>query len=821
MRLKNVLLISVFSIGMTLFIANGVRGSESEWRSLGEQEKEVILDEIADRLAKLRSIGISYDWKDGLIDKNGKEDIGGEYSLFNVFDHQRNYQLKSRPGGISKKVDADPNSDFAHLSEHCWNGSLRWSLDHRSRTGSIRGKIGLTRAEESTVFTIIGRNSRGESWLMRYQNRDVLDNEYDVEVNGNNEYRVTERPKRDVSVFSRNIAIFDRKKGMAITRYSEENVFRDDNRVFRVSDTFFDDFRQVNGFYIPFKISRKVNIDMEPPMNSVQYVTVKEVTINDISHDKFLRNFIFPNGSKIYDYILKMPVNVGGDSEELENVLNEGLLQAKNEIDQDKIDLDENISQVNAKPELTDNSVESDSSKKVNSSPVTKGRQNTPYVLGLILLGLFIVLAVIVRMVMKKRSTGCGVFIIICCSALLGSDVFADDTRKFRSYDTELLEDLIPEHQAIHKRDLTRLCGINVLYQAYLWVHDSPQYSYRDLMKMVNYIDGVTMEELLDCAKQIGLEAQAKMVNYKYLLEPKKSAQIALVTVPGRKAHFILFLGTESTTSTYYIDYPNGQGHVSESFMLARLKLLGVNPESIPIIEFPNPDVLDNISKKLIFTPSRIKIHADKPWLLGKTPLAFEGQLQNNNSKNIEILKIKSSCGCVDVRLDKMMLKPGEKVRVTGNIDVTPGSPSSANIVVFDNLGNSASFKVDAEVPLPFKVTQKTLSFGALAANDSKVLSFDVFVKNAYRLLLKDPYVGGEVRDSYALDTSVGSPVNVLLSEDAVLYTKYTIMCKIVTTDCKPLYAVHDLALPFIDEDGYEAKYIIPVRFEVLETIYR
>ena len=278
MRLKNKLLISVFSISVIFVIANGMRGSEFEWRSLGEQdkkatelpgsefewrfldeqEKKAILDEIVEQLAKIRTVGISYDWKDGPIDKDGKEDIQGEYSLFSVFDDHRNYLLKSRPGVISKNVDADTHSDFAHLSEYSWNGSLKRSLDHRSRTGSIRGEAGLTRPEEAVLFTIIGRNNEGESWVWRYQNRDERGREYDVEVNENNEYRVTERPKTDEPIFSRYIYIFDQKKGMAITHYSKENVFRDDNRVFRISDTFLDDFRQVNGFYIPFKIFRKV-----------------------------------------------------------------------------------------------------------------------------------------------------------------------------------------------------------------------------------------------------------------------------------------------------------------------------------------------------------------------------------------------------------------------------------------------------------------------------------------------------------------------------------------------------------------------------------
>jgi thiol-disulfide isomerase/thioredoxin len=57
---------------------------------------------------------------------------------------------------------------------------------------------------------------------------------------------------------------------------------------------------------------------------------VKEVTVNDKSHEKFLRNFTFPVNTKIYDYILDMPIHVGVDSEEPEDIL-EKRLQLANE----------------------------------------------------------------------------------------------------------------------------------------------------------------------------------------------------------------------------------------------------------------------------------------------------------------------------------------------------------------------------------------------------------------------------------------------------------------------------------------------------------
>ena len=317
---------------------------------------------------------------------------------------------------------------------------------------------------------------------------------------------------------------------------------------------------------------------------------------------------------------------------------------------------------------------------------------------------------------------------------------------------------------------------------------------------------------------KLGLEGHAKIVNYKYLLESAKSAKIALMTAPGKKPHFITFLSTEDNTSTYYIDYPHGQGYISEDRMLSRLKLYGSNPENIAIVEFPYPAIVEKNSKGIIFKPSRIKIRDDKPWLLGKQPLEFESFLINNSSKKVEILKVKESCRCTDLKLEKNTIKQGEKVRFGGKITVKPGSPATIQILVLDDSNNSAVLKIDVDAELPFEVSKRNLSFGALAADDSKTLFYDVLVKRAYPLHLKNAYIRGKAKDSYVLDSSIRSQMNVSWGDGAAPYTKYTIMCNIETSGCGPVHTVHELILSFVDDDGYTFDHVVPIRFEVLET---
>jgi thiol-disulfide isomerase/thioredoxin len=331
MQRKNLLIISGLVICILMFTII-VQGSEPEWRPLAEQEKLSILTEITERLGKLRSVGVSFEWKDGERKKDGTDEITGEYHYFEVFDDNRHYIKQSL------KHISEPNGSMnyeelklIHIAERSWNGSLMRNYDHRSGTGAVRGKVPYYKAAEVMLFSIIGRDHSGQSWIKRYQNRDVSEIDYIVEVDTENEnlIKVTEQPKTLTSIYARKTFIFDRTKYLAITRCYFENVYKDEDKIHHLSDIRSEDFRQIDGFHIPFKISR-IAKSLKFDLTGVQYIAVKEVTVNDKSHEKFLRNFTFPVNTKIYDYILDMPIHVGVDSEEPEDIL-EKRLQLANE----------------------------------------------------------------------------------------------------------------------------------------------------------------------------------------------------------------------------------------------------------------------------------------------------------------------------------------------------------------------------------------------------------------------------------------------------------------------------------------------------------
>lgn len=463
---RNLLIVSGLVISILTF-AIVVQGSEPEWRPLAEQEKISILAEITERLGKLRSVSVSFEWKDGELKKNGTEEITGEYHYFEVFDDHRHY-LKQSLEQISKP-DGTTNSEeskFIPIVERSWNGVLMRTFDHRSGTGAIRGKVPYFKGAEVMVFSIIGRDYSGQSWIKRYQNRDVTGIDYDVEINAENEHlvKVTERPKNLTPIYARQTFIFDRTKDLAITRCYLENVNQTENKVWRLSDIRFEDFRQIEGFYIPFKISR---IAESPTfdLTGVQYITVKEVTVNDDSHEKFLRTFTFPRNANLYDYILGRPIHINA---KLYGYILGMLIYIG-------VDGDEpSMSLCRLEQELTVDLVQGNSDEKVDDSAIPKDQEGSVRTFSLIAVGLILILAGVVAIVLKKRRSSCGVITMICCCVLFGSNAFAQKTKNHQLYGPGLLDDLTPEHRAIHEKDLARLCGINCLYQVYLCFDTHP-----------------------------------------------------------------------------------------------------------------------------------------------------------------------------------------------------------------------------------------------------------------------------------------------------------------------------------------------------------
>lgn len=824
-KYKCLLVMSVV-LSLLIIISATAQNSDTRWYSLSNQEEKEILDEIVISLNKLRSVAVGFNWKTGRINKDGTEGINGNHSYFMVFDDHRNYLLKGKPDGLSSLLESAKSPEgpgFSHISERSWNGSIMRDLYHESKSGNVYGNVNHFKGAEVMAFSVIGRDHSGYSWIERYQNRNETEANYEVQTNNNNKYRVIEIPNNPATIYSRQIFYFDKTKGMAIVRCTVENVYQDENKVVKLSDIQYEDFKQIKGFHIPFKVLRKAeNPDID--FTGIQYMTVEEVTVNEDSHEKFLRDFTFPNGSNLYDHILDMPVYVGADSEELENLLYEGMLQAKEDIATEESGQDMNPKKNNCitPTEVHSESpmvlVQKDKPKEITAS-VPESSKDNPFTLIFISLGICIVLAIFLWIIIRKCRTGCGMLLLIVYCVFSVTSAFAVNPNIDRKSSHDALDDLVPEHRAIHERDMTRLCGVNCLYQAYIWIDKNRVYSYADLMNMVDYIDGVTIKEIMQCAKQIGLKGEAKIVNYKYLLETAKSAKIALIRATGKKSHFILFLGTESNTSTYYIDYPKGRGHISEDRMLSRFKLHGSDPNNIAIVEFPYPVASEKDSKGLTFTPSKIKIHDDKPWLLGKKPFKFESSLLNNSGKAIDILDVKESCRCSDVTLAKKVIKPGEKIKLNGEISVKPGSSASTQILVLGNSNNSAVLKIDVNADFPFEVSKRNLSFGALASEDNKSIFCDVYINSSYPLKLQDVYFRGKAKDSYVLNAEIVSQKNVLRDGDEILYNKYTIICNIETLGTKPLHAVHELVLPFEDNDRYEFNHLVPVRFQVLKTI--
>lgn len=453
MQRKDLLIINGLLICILMFTTVG-QGSEPKWRPLAEQEKLSILTEITESLQKLKSVGVSFEWSDGKLNKNGTEEITGEYNYFIVFDDHRHY-LKQ---GL-KQISEPEESGFAPIVERSWNGTLMRSLDCRSSTGSIRGEVPYLRADEVMPFSIIGRDHSGQSWIKRYQNRDVTGIDYDVAIGAENEnlIKVTRRPKNLTSIYARQTFIFDRTKDFAITRCYLESVYQDDDKIHRLSDIRLEDFKQIDGVHIPFKISR-IAKSPTSDLTGVQYITVKEVTVNDKSHEKFLRDFTFPRNTNVYDYILGTPIRIGVDSDELENILKEGLQLANKEIGQGVTNSIEHPYQGDTEKKLTESLIQSDFNENKGNPTIAKEQEDGVHIPYLISILIILILAVVIGIVLKKRLNGHSAFIIICCFMLFGSNAFAEQTRNYQLYSPDLLDDLIPEHPQLRTRKRPATC---------------------------------------------------------------------------------------------------------------------------------------------------------------------------------------------------------------------------------------------------------------------------------------------------------------------------------------------------------------------------
>ena len=88
--------------------------------------KNPVLTEITESLEKLRSVGVSFEWKDGERKKDGTDEITGEYHYFEVFDDYRNYlkQSKTELFVEAELAATAEKSGFDHLRERSWNGAL-------------------------------------------------------------------------------------------------------------------------------------------------------------------------------------------------------------------------------------------------------------------------------------------------------------------------------------------------------------------------------------------------------------------------------------------------------------------------------------------------------------------------------------------------------------------------------------------------------------------------------------------------------------------------------------------------------------------------
>jgi hypothetical protein len=749
-------------------------------------------------------MGLAFDWMDGEL-KDGAESITGRYKYHEVFDDYRQYSrrtsLPPTAGDPDEPSDADATSGD-RVYERSWNGSLMRIYDHGSGTGSVRGQPAYLKASEMMVLGIIGRDHSGRSWRRRYDERDSTGTMYVVMVAAGSDdmVKVIERPREPARVYSEQAFTFDRSKGWAVTHWRLDNVNTEDNTRSHLSDISYEDFRLVDGVYVPFETRRTAEA-RELGFTGVQHMEVKEVTIDDASHERCLSSLDFPEGARLYDYILNMPVYVGMDDEgDLDQMLAEEVQKAIGEIGEAGTRSGRaEAPEPRAPGEGADRGVD--------------GARGWPWKLvAAPVLGVLVLLLLVAARHARGRKLTALLF--GCSLCFIGSRGVARavDTDPFLSS----FGDMTAEHRAIHERDLTRLCGINCLYQAYLLTEAEPRHSYRDVMGMVEYMDGVTMKELLDGATKLGMKPRAKLVNCRYLLQSKDSIMVALVQRRDSKAHFILFVGTPDDSSVYYIDHPFGQGRVGEEAVRSRFEAFGADAESIPVAEFVRTPARIEGAGKTVFSPARISVVDDRPWRLGDRTFKFSSELINRGTHGVRIADLKKSCHCVDVQFARMSLGPGERVSVAGEVVVTPGSSSTQEVVAVLDTGDLAILAIDVSSELPFELSDRQLSLGMLAATDSKTACCDVLVDARHPLRLHHVDVRGKPQSSYTLSASVECTTTVLWGDEATVHTKYTVKCGILTEGSDPLYAAHDLVLTFRDDSGHEYEHAVPVRFRVL-----
>lgn len=779
----------------------------SEWTELTGPSRDEVLQDIYKRYRNPPSLGIELTFTERESPRPSRS-----HSVI-VLDSHRYYRAFSgehalQGSSTSPHGTYDASWSESPAQEENWNGEHQRIYNPAAGSGSVRPSPKSLDTTTAPVFAILARDLSGTPWTERYDRRKDNNKEflvYSRKSSGGRLIRVCER-SRDVPDGLSNVQVvfeFDSSLDYAVTRHAYEYV--DTGEI--IAESTYTNHRLTRGVYVPFSIHREAHFK-ERGLHPSQTITVRDVEVDAPRHEEMLSNFSFPDGTVVYDYILNEPIYIGLSERSLDEAL-------QHEIDRvQKATKPQSVQEGTAGS--TQQSLRAETREAEGRSNNTSGPSLTRWLAGVVVAcaGLFGL-----SLVVKAKKRGKAVCVMACCCFVQAYSVSASPTEP--GYASQLYDIQIPKNSMLGK-DLSRLCGVNSLYMAYLWHTPEPVHNYSDITTKIDWSDGTTIQELISCSKQIGLEASAKYVNIDYLLHAKSSSFIVLVapSEPSHEPHYINLFPMPGNTSTYGVDFPKDRGSITKDKMHEFFSRDGRDINRIPVIEYAShKDHYTPVGKELSFAPSQIELKRTKPWALGEKEVQFESYLVNNTSQHVDIESIKKSCACTAVEAGARHLAPGEKTKVTGRISISPGDKTEVKIIASTKSGTQAILTVDASSERPFVSFQDNLSFGYVGATDEKELYYDVFVDESYPVSLERVWIDSDSSQNYELSASIASVSSeplVLQGHDASYY-KYTIACKIETTSCTSLKAVENLVIEFAGKDGAVQEHEVPLRFHVLE----
>lgn len=236
--------------------------------------------------------------------------MSGEFTL--LFDSERSFL----EGDISLSF-AENDSLNAGIGSWHWNGHYMKTFNKGAFNGRVEG-VYSEMPSAQIVKMFYGITSEGLSWPLRFEKGD---GEYSVRTGDDGNHIIVSEVYGDFPNETLYETTFSKQRGYAITQYDYKFMDPDTQNETLVSSFSFSEFKEINGLYVPFIMSKTVNGQHFDIFDSITRLEVKEVNVGLPEHEARLSEFHFPKGASIYDHILGRSMEIGVNSDEMEEEL--------------------------------------------------------------------------------------------------------------------------------------------------------------------------------------------------------------------------------------------------------------------------------------------------------------------------------------------------------------------------------------------------------------------------------------------------------------------------------------------------------------------